>query len=126
LPPVGWRGAARFELLRLGLLEDVSFAESPFRIGRRAVQSQGWVHVGVLALVEQRAGETVLRDDCCRAGSEEGTYEHGQLAVATTDALQLFLNEIATYRLLTAAEEVELAKRIEHGDRAARDRVSPP
>ena len=41
---------------------------------------------------------------------------NGDLAVATTDALQLFLNEAGRYPLLTAAEEVELAKRIERGD----------
>jgi RNA polymerase primary sigma factor len=43
--------------------------------------------------------------------------------VATTDALQLFLNEAARYPLLTAAEEVELAKRIERGDAAAKERM---
>ena len=44
-------------------------------------------------------------------------------AASTTDALQLFLNEIARYPLLTAREEVELAKRIERGDSAAKDRM---
>src|ERR687884_522820 len=39
----------------------------------------------------------------------------------TTDALQLFLNEAGRYPLLTAAEEVELAKRIEGGDQDAKD-----
>ena len=42
---------------------------------------------------------------------------------ATTDALQLFLNEIRRYPLLTAAEEVELAKRIEAGDLEAKERM---
>ena len=56
-----------------------------------------------------------LQDDCGRE-REESTYVNGDLAVATTDALQLFLNEAARYPLLTAAEEVELAKR----DRARR------
>jgi RNA polymerase primary sigma factor len=46
---------------------------------------------------------------------------NGDLAVATTDALQLFLNEVGRYKLLTAEEEVELAKRIERGDREAKD-----
>jgi RNA polymerase primary sigma factor len=41
----------------------------------------------------------------------------------TTDSLQLFLNEAGRYPLLTAAEEVELAKRIERGDRAAKERM---
>jgi RNA polymerase primary sigma factor len=38
----------------------------------------------------------------------------------TTDALQLFLREAGRHRLLTAAQEVELAKRIERGDREAK------
>ena len=46
---------------------------------------------------------------------------NGDLASATTDALQLFLNEAGRYTLLTAAEEVELAKRIERGDKEAKD-----
>jgi RNA polymerase primary sigma factor len=43
--------------------------------------------------------------------------------VGTTDSLTLFLSEIGRYPLLTAAEEVELAKRIERGDRAAKERM---
>src|SRR5688572_19161776 len=65
-----------------------------------------------------------LTDDCGRAATkDESTYVNGDLAVATTDALQLFLNEAARYPLLTAAEEVELAKLIERGDKAAKDRM---
>jgi RNA polymerase primary sigma factor len=41
----------------------------------------------------------------------------------TTDALQLFLNEIGRHKLLTAADEVELAKRVERGDLAAKERM---
>jgi RNA polymerase primary sigma factor len=40
---------------------------------------------------------------------------------ATTDALQLFLNDVARFPLLSAPEEVELAKRIERGDAAAKE-----
>jgi RNA polymerase primary sigma factor len=50
-------------------------------------------------------------------------YENTAVAASTTDALELFLNEIGRYPLLTAAEEIELAKRIEAGDRAALDRM---
>jgi RNA polymerase primary sigma factor len=64
-----------------------------------------------------------LTDDCGRADAPGSTYVNGDLAVNTTDALQLFLNEAARYPLLTAAEEVELAKRIERGDREAKDRM---
>jgi RNA polymerase primary sigma factor len=48
---------------------------------------------------------------------------NGDLAVATTDALQLFLNEAGKWPLLTAEEEVELAKRIERGDHQAKERM---
>ena len=42
---------------------------------------------------------------------------------ASADSLELFLNEIGRYPLLTAAEEVALAKRVERGDRAAKERM---
>ncbi len=41
----------------------------------------------------------------------------------TTDSLQLFLKDIGKVRLLTAAEEVELAKRIERGDLDAKQKM---
>src|SRR5213593_1430313 len=62
-----------------------------------------------------------LTDDCSRAIEEEVTYTNASLAATTTDALQLFLNEAGRYPLLTAAQEVELAKRIERGDKEAKD-----
>src|SRR5438270_7817856 len=62
-----------------------------------------------------------LTDDCARPDAPHAVYVNGDLAVATTDALQLFLNEAGRYKLLTAGEEVELAKRIERGDKAAKD-----
>jgi len=70
--------------------------------------------------LEQRGVE--IRDDCGREKAES-TYVNGELATATTDALQLFLNEMARYPLLTAEQEVELAKQIERGDKAAKDRM---
>ncbi|MBA2421179.1 MAG: sigma-70 family RNA polymerase sigma factor [Thermoleophilaceae bacterium] len=41
----------------------------------------------------------------------------------TTDSLQLFLDGIAKTKLLTAAEEVQLSKRVERGDLAAKERM---
>ena len=65
-------------------------------------------------LLEQRGVE--ITDDCVRDGAGEAGYSNGDLAVVTTDSLQLFLNEIGRYPLLTAAEEIELAKRYQgHG-----------
>jgi RNA polymerase primary sigma factor len=42
---------------------------------------------------------------------------------STTDALQLFLREAGRHQLLTAAQEVELAKKIERGDMQAKQRM---
>src|SRR5215207_4038155 len=71
--------------------------------------------------VDELAGSLELEDDCGRRGAPDATYVNGDLAHATTDALQLFLNEAGRYTLLTAEEEVELAKRIERGEREAKD-----
>jgi RNA polymerase primary sigma factor len=46
-----------------------------------------------------------------------------ETADPTTDSLQLFFNEARKYPLLTAAEEIQLAKRIERGDMVAKDRM---
>jgi RNA polymerase primary sigma factor len=65
-----------------------------------------------------------LTDDCGRTDAVQRTeFKPEELATSTTDALQLFLNEIRKYPLLTAAEEIELAKRIEKGDIAAKERM---
>ena len=57
-----------------------------------------------------------------REPAEEPTYE-ADPTPASADSLQMFMNEIGRYPLLTAAEEVALAKRVERGDRAAKERM---
>jgi RNA polymerase primary sigma factor len=42
---------------------------------------------------------------------------------AGVDSLQLFLTEVGRHRLLTAAEEVKLAKQVERGDLEAKERM---
>src|SRR5581483_1405691 len=64
-----------------------------------------------------------VSDDCGREHAQDTRYSNTELAGITTDALQLFLNEIRRYPLLTAAEEVELAKRVERGDMEAKERM---
>jgi RNA polymerase primary sigma factor len=76
---------------------------------------------GLYEQLEERQIE--LTDDCSNQTAEDSTYVNGDLAAMTTDSLQLFLNEAGRYPLLTAAEEVELAKGIERGDKAAKDRM---
>ncbi len=57
-----------------------------------------------------------------REPAEQPTYE-ADPTPASADSLQMFMNEIGRYPLLTAAEEVALAKRVERGDRAAKERM---
>jgi RNA polymerase primary sigma factor len=71
---------------------------------------------------EAQERDIEIADDCGRE-RDASVYVNGDLAAATTDALQLFLNEAGKYPLLTAAEEVELAKRIERGDSEAKERM---
>jgi RNA polymerase primary sigma factor len=52
-----------------------------------------------------------------------GHYTQGEVADATSDSLELFLRDISQRPLLTAADEVELAKRIEKGDTEAKNRM---
>ncbi|MDQ4041652.1 MAG: sigma-70 family RNA polymerase sigma factor, partial [Actinomycetota bacterium] len=76
--------------------------------------------------VEERldAQGVEVRDDCARADAPlVTTYTNAELASQTTDALSLFLNEAGRHELLTPAEEIELAQRIERGDLEAKDRL---
>src|SRR6266566_5944634 len=71
--------------------------------------------------LEERGIE--LTDDCSLPDVAETHFSNEAVAAMTTDSLQLFLNEAGRYPLLTAAEEVELAKLIERGDAQAKDRM---
>jgi RNA polymerase primary sigma factor len=76
---------------------------------------------GLYAELDERGIE--VDDDAGRDGAGPPSWVNGDVASATTDALQLFLNEVGRWPLLSAAEEVELAKRIERGDKEAKDRM---
>jgi RNA polymerase primary sigma factor len=67
---------------------------------------------GVEIAPEERAGDDGAREPRAEAAP-----------VGTTDSLTLFMNEIGRHKLLTAAEEVELAKRVERGDKQAKERM---
>ena len=64
-----------------------------------------------------------VRDDCGLRNAPPTAVSPAALAVYTTDTLQLFLNEAGRHALLTPDEEIELAKRIERGDLAAKERM---
>jgi RNA polymerase primary sigma factor len=58
-----------------------------------------------------------------RAGARRKKADAVEPLGMTADSLQLFLKEIGRVDLLTAAEEVQLAKRIERGDMDAKDKM---
>ena len=53
----------------------------------------------------------------------DGRAEREPRSTSTPEALDLFLRRARVYPLLTAAEEIELAKRIERGDLEAKERM---
>ena len=104
-----------------------------------AGETRGCVNLSELSDVVQEAGlddeqshelherlETrglELSDDCGHVDVADLRYANDDFAGVTTDALQMFLNELRHYPLLSAKEEVELAKRIERGDLDAKERL---
>jgi RNA polymerase primary sigma factor len=66
--------------------------------------------------LEEAQIEVVTADRATEESEKEWEVE----AEISTDTLQLFLKDIGKVPLLTAAQEVELAKRIEAGDHAAK------
>jgi RNA polymerase primary sigma factor len=72
-------------------------------------------------LLEERGLE--VRDDCGREQVERTRYANGELAIQTTDAMSLFLQEVRRHPLLTRDEETELAQQIERGDLDAKERL---
>jgi RNA polymerase primary sigma factor len=114
--------------------EDVSV---PPNIERLLVQAEQTGHIGlsVLAAAAEKLGDADLEslyaeaerrgievdDDWGREAS--ATYSPEEVAEATSDSLQLFLRDIAQRSLLTAPEEVQLAKLIEKGDQTAKNRM---
>ena len=68
----------------------------------------------------RRRGEHTNQTSSTRAQQRTDTHA---IAEPTTDSLQLFINQAMKYPLLTAAEEIELAQRIERGDLEAKERM---
>ncbi len=64
-----------------------------------------------------------VEDDCGRPGVAPTSYADGELVQHTIDTMGQFLREAARFPLLTGPEEIELAKRIERGDLAAKDKL---
>jgi RNA polymerase primary sigma factor len=64
-----------------------------------------------------------VADDCGNGAPPGPLYNHDELVVMTSDTLQLFLRDVRRHPLLSAEQEVELARRIERGDLEAKERM---
>src|SRR5215212_7660608 len=80
---------------------------------------------GALTDVQDALDERGLEvtDDCGVADVAPTRVRGDDLATNTTDAMQLFLNEVRRHPLLTAEQEVELSQRIEQGDAEAKEQM---
>src|SRR5919202_3351428 len=108
------------ELLRRGEeAGSLEFAEVAEAVGGLDMEEEG---IEELYREARRRG-IELTENGVRPENPEAPYTHDVVAEATSDSLQLFLRDISQRPLLTAAEEVDLAKRIERGDQAAKDRM---
>src|SRR6184192_4548000 len=108
-------------------IEHVLSAEDVRQVIEAAEQA-GTVRASELSELESEA----LHRECEQRGieivedkeeKEEQPPPQPVVYETTTDALQLFLREAGRHALLTAAQEVELSKRIERGDMDAKQRM---
>ena len=94
---------------------------------RLSRERHGFFERSEIELVEDVDPPTAVADEVERAPDERGRHK-AKVPLdlkpdATTDSLQLFLNDIGKVPLLTAQEEVDLAKRIERGDLDAKQKM---
>src|SRR3978361_296072 len=87
----------------------------------------GFLEKSEIELVEEIDPASTAANEVERAPDKRGgrrkTKALDLRPAMTTDSLQLFLKDIGKVRLLTAQEEVELAKRIERGDVDAKQKM---
>jgi RNA polymerase primary sigma factor len=115
---------------QLGVLTyaEVSTAVSELDLDEADVEElHGYLEKAEIELVEEIDPATAATNQVERA-PDKRTRRKAKTALdlkpdMTTDSLQLFLKDIGKVRLLTAQEEVDLAKRIERGDLDAKQKM---
>jgi RNA polymerase primary sigma factor len=114
------------ELTKLAELEPRAFVDQAEELGELEEEVlEAYAHEHELD--EEELG--ALRSELEERGVELISEPHAEPVAraehvsGATDSLTLFMNEAGRYSLLTAAEEVALAKRVERGDAAAKERM---
>jgi RNA polymerase primary sigma factor len=115
---------------RLGVLTyaEIATATAGLDVDEADVEElHGFLEKSEIELVEDIDPATVVANEVQRAPDRRGRRKtKAQLDLKpdmTTVSLQLFLKDIGRVRLLTAQEEVDLAKRIERGDLDAKQKM---
>src|SRR3984885_14530907 len=72
--------------------------------------------------IELREGDGEFARDPDRE-AQEAAYRAHETAERTLDSMSLFMSEVRRHRLLNRSEEAALARRIERGDLAAKERL---
>src|SRR5580704_3327533 len=107
---------------------EISTATSDLDLDESDVEElHGYLEKSEIELVEDIDPATAAGSQVERAPDKRGRRK-AKTALdlkpdMTTDSLQLFLKDIGKVRLLTAQEEVDLAKRIERGDLDAKQKM---
>src|ERR1700747_2378868 len=118
---------------QMGVLSyaEISRAMSELDLDESDVEElHGFLEKAEIELVEDIDPATAAASQAERAPDKRGGRK-AKTALAlkpdmTTDSLQLFLKDIGKVRLLTAQEEVDLAKRIERGALDAQQTMGEP
>jgi RNA polymerase primary sigma factor len=100
---------------------ELDLDDEEFALLRRELESRG-VEIVPGEKADDLESETEDERDLFAEGSEPDLRLISYLS-GVSDSLTLFMNEIGKHDLLTAAEEVALAKRIERGDPQAKERM---
>jgi RNA polymerase primary sigma factor len=88
--------------------------------GKRAVRP---ARLGKRSRFDIGAKEGASKDIVLPTPNVENGHGEHESASPRRDALQLYLREIGEVKLLTAEEEIKLARRIKRGDKAAREHM---
>ncbi len=99
---------------------DAELTEAAVRI---AAEGAGYLAVGEVVQAEEQDGEAYTPAETEKERLNRPRARAGRTSSGTVDSAGMFMDEIGRCPLLTKDEEAELARRVEAGDAAAKDRM---